>query len=69
MKPVKTGIIGCGYISGIYLKNSKLFESFEVTACADLIPERAKKRARGIQHLQGVQRWGAPERSINRVSG
>ena len=45
MKPVKTGVIGCGYISGIYLRNSKLFESFEVTACADLIPERAKKRA------------------------
>jgi predicted dehydrogenase len=45
MKPVKIGIVGCGYISGIYLKNSKLYRSLDVTACADLIPERAEKRA------------------------
>src|SRR4030042_2987160 len=45
MKPVKIGIIGCGYISGIYLKNSKLHRNLEVVACADLIPERAEKRA------------------------
>jgi predicted dehydrogenase len=45
MKPVKIGIIGCGYISGIYLKNSKLYRSIDVAACSDLIPERAEKRA------------------------
>ena len=46
MRIVKAGVIGCGYISGIYLKNSKLFNNFEVTACADLISERAENRAK-----------------------
>jgi len=45
MDPVKVGIIGCGYISGTYLKNSKLLKILDVTACADLVPERADKRA------------------------
>lgn len=45
MEPVRVGIIGCGTISGIYLKNSALFESFEVIACADTLPERAVARA------------------------
>jgi predicted dehydrogenase len=44
---VKTAIVGCGQISGIYLQN--LMGSFskwvEVTACGDLIRERAEKRA------------------------
>lgn len=45
MQPVKIGIIGCGTISGIYLKNAKILEAVEVVACADLILERAKARA------------------------
>lgn len=45
MQPVKVGVVGCGTISGIYLKNSKLFESFDVVACADILPERAAARA------------------------
>lgn len=47
MKRVKAGVIGCGMISGIYLKN--LTQAFnhivDVAACADLMPELAKKRA------------------------
>jgi predicted dehydrogenase len=45
MEPVKVGVVGCGTISGIYLKNSKIMNSFEVIACSDRIPERAEARA------------------------
>jgi predicted dehydrogenase len=43
--PVKVGIIGCGNISSIYLKNAARLEAIEVVACADLIAERAQGRA------------------------
>lgn len=46
MEPVKAGVVGCGYISGIYLSNSKIFPSYDVYACSDLVPERAEKRAK-----------------------
>lgn len=50
MQKVKVGIIGCGQISGIYLKNcSQLFPILEVVACADLVPELARKRAEEYQ--------------------
>jgi len=43
---IKTGIIGCGNISGIYLKNlTQLFEVTEVVACADIVRERATRSA------------------------
>ncbi|MFA6111670.1 MAG: Gfo/Idh/MocA family oxidoreductase, partial [Candidatus Latescibacterota bacterium] len=42
---VKVGVIGCGNISGAYLKVSKGFPSIEVAAVADLDPERARARA------------------------
>lgn len=43
--PMKVGIIGCGAISATYLKNSKLFDAFEVVAVADTRPEAAQSRA------------------------
>ncbi len=47
MEKVKVGIIGCGNISGIYLKNlTQRFVDIEVVAVADLIPERVQKAAR-----------------------
>lgn len=47
MNKVKVGIIGCGNISGIYFKNlMQTFQITEVTACADLIPERAEEKAK-----------------------
>ena len=46
MEPVKVGIVGCGFISGIYLENSKIFNSFDVVALADLIQERSEGRAK-----------------------
>lgn len=46
MEPVRVGIIGTGTISGIYLKNGRdLFRGFDIVACADLMPERARARA------------------------
>ena len=45
MEPVQVGLVGCGFISRIYLQNSKIFRSFEVVACADLIRAKAEKRA------------------------
>lgn len=46
MKNVKVGIIGCGNISDIYLKNlTKTFKITEVAACADIIIERAQEKA------------------------
>ncbi len=47
MQRVKVGVIGCGRISGIYLQNcTRTFDSLEVLACADLVPELAEQRAR-----------------------
>ena len=37
MKPTKIGIVGCGNISPIYLKNGKKLENLDIVACADLI--------------------------------
>jgi len=50
MDKVNVGVIGCGKISGIYLKNcSQIFDSLEVVACADLVPELARARAEEFQ--------------------
>ena len=41
----KVGIIGCGNISGIYLKSGRTFEILDIVACADLVLERAQTKA------------------------
>jgi predicted dehydrogenase len=47
LNKVKVGIIGCGNISDIYLQNCiQVFDILEVAACADIIPERAEKKAK-----------------------
>ena len=45
MSALKTGIIGCGNISSVYFEAGRKFEAFDVTACADMIPERARAKA------------------------
>lgn len=45
MEPVKVGVVGCGNISDVYFQSGKVFEAFEITACADLLPERAQAKA------------------------
>ena len=46
MKPVKVGVVGCGNISDIYCKAGKVFEAIEIVACADLLMERARAKAK-----------------------
>lgn len=50
------GVIGCGVISGIYLKNCRAFDLLDVVACADLDLERARLRAAeyGVPRACGV---------------
>jgi predicted dehydrogenase len=43
--PLRVGVVGCGNISDIYLKNAPRFHDIVVTACADLGPEAAKRQA------------------------
>ena len=45
MKKTKVGVIGCGNISGIYLQVGQTFEVMEISAVADLLPERAQAQA------------------------
>lgn len=46
MDKVKVGLIGCGMISGIYLKNAtEVYKTLEVVAVADLDLHRARARA------------------------
>src|SRR5687768_9988498 len=42
---VGVGVVGCGVISEIYLKNMTALPGLSVVACADLLPERAESRA------------------------
>jgi len=52
---VKVGIIGCGNISGIYLKNmSQVFDILEVVACADLLMDRARAKAEEFGGVKAV---------------
>jgi predicted dehydrogenase len=41
----KVGIVGCGNISGIYLRNSRLLADIEVVAVSDIDKQRAQARA------------------------
>jgi len=46
VKKLRIGVIGCGNISSIYLKNcTGVFKNLEIRALADLNPERAKAKA------------------------
>jgi predicted dehydrogenase len=49
----KIGIVGCGAISGIYLKNlSQMFDNTEVIGVCDLIDERAEKAVKEYKILR-----------------
>jgi predicted dehydrogenase len=57
LKPVKIGFIGCGNISGAYLKNAKRFPILDVAAVADIDKDRAKAKAAefGVPSACGVR--------------
>ncbi|MCL5409127.1 MAG: Gfo/Idh/MocA family oxidoreductase [Candidatus Omnitrophica bacterium] len=56
MEKVKVGIIGCGNISSVYFKKLKESEITDIVACADIIKERAQKKAEefGIPKVYSV---------------
>ncbi len=43
--PLRAGIVGCGTISGIYLKNGPRFQDYDIVACADIHMPSAEARA------------------------
>lgn len=45
LEPVRTAVVGCGYISDIYLKNATTWGILDVVACADLDMARAASQA------------------------
>jgi predicted dehydrogenase len=57
MEPLRIGVVGCGAISGIYLKNLIGYHSTEVVAVADLDADRAARVA--AEH--GVPKALSPE--------
>ena len=42
---LRIGVVGCGSISMAYLRNAPIFGGVEITACADLNPDAAARRA------------------------
>ena len=44
-KTVRVGLIGCGAISGAYLKHAKSFPILDIVACADINLDAAKRKA------------------------
>jgi predicted dehydrogenase len=43
---MRVGIIGCGNISDIYVRNAKLFKDIEIIACSDILPAATERLAR-----------------------
>ena len=49
MSKINIGIIGCGNISSIYMKNIPSFKHLSLVACADLDIDRARVQAEKFQ--------------------
>src|SRR3712207_4573831 len=45
-KRIRVGVIGCGTVSGAYLRNLAKCPFAEVVSTCDIIPERAERRAK-----------------------
>jgi len=43
---MRVGIVGCGNISDVYVRNAKLFNDIEIIACSDIVPPAAERLAR-----------------------
>jgi predicted dehydrogenase len=43
---MRVGIIGCGNISDVYVRNAKLFSDIEIIACSDIFAPAAERLAR-----------------------
>lgn len=62
-RPIRVGVIGCGTISEIYMKNLARFADVELAACADAIDERAREKAaaHGIRAMRVADLLADPE--------
>lgn len=62
----RIGLVGCGVISDIYLRNAALFEDIVFTACADARPEAARTRGQqyGLKALDLDALYASPEVDI-----
>jgi predicted dehydrogenase len=47
---LRVGIVGCGYQGGVLARAITLVDALAVTACADIIPERAVELAASVEH-------------------
>lgn len=63
MTPMKIGIVGCGNISGNYLRNAKNFPILDIVALADLDMDRAKAKADefNVPHAMSVEQMMADD--------
>ena len=43
VEPVRIGLVGCGTISGAYLRAAQVFDILDFVACADLNPEASQR--------------------------
>ena len=62
-KELRIGVVGCGNISAIYMKNASLFRRLRMVACADLRPEAATLRAKefGLREMPIEAIFDAPD--------
>lgn len=62
-KNLRIGVVGCGNISLAYMRNAALFGGVKITACADVFPEAAARRAAefGLQAMDVDGLMAAPD--------
>ncbi|MDP9175370.1 MAG: Gfo/Idh/MocA family oxidoreductase [Planctomycetota bacterium] len=66
IQKVRVGVVGCGAISGAYLKNAQRLPILEIAACADINPASAQSKAAefAIPEIQTVDEMMA-DKSID----
>ncbi len=60
---MRIGVVGCGNISVAYMRNASMFRDITITACADLDPQAATRRAGeyGLQAMPVSAMMASPE--------
>jgi len=66
MTLLRVGLIGCGRISDIYLKNCATFDGLEITACASLDIEESRAKVLQQACVSSMLPW---HRSTRATSG
>jgi predicted dehydrogenase len=56
--PVRVALVGCGYISEIYLTNAPRWGNIEIVKVADIVPENARRRG---------EQFGIPAETVEDV--